>query len=391
MPRKTRKKLARIRNAEMARHALNPLGARAPVADPGHIDAGRGQDSSREEIDPELASFCQRFNLEPQVQDFESDEDGDDADGPEIAEQSELEHFSAVLRHAQQVAIQLEREREISRKHKTPRQYTGNSQKTLYRRKKTKLQLAEKGFLGIFEYLDRHSQRANNRATSPGMTAMTMAVAGVTAANTTAAGATVAADMAAANTTTASSTAANTTPASTTAVNMATANTTATDTTATVAAASTTAASTTAANTMTPTGATAAGVAAANTTAAKATVANATAANTTAPSTMTANTVAASIMAADVTAANTMPVVGATAIGVGPWPVDMDGVEVVTINKEGLEAATGEEEEEMGSDASLEIIERSVEGLPDNKEEVSDNRRRRFGGSDRGGGGGDGQ
>ncbi|KAH9019768.1 hypothetical protein EDB85DRAFT_1896493 [Lactarius pseudohatsudake] len=239
MPRKTRKKLARIRNAEMARHALNPLGARAPVADPGHIDAGRGQDSSREEIDPELASFCQRFNLEPQVQDFESDEDGDDADGPEIAEQSELEHFSAVLRHAQQVAIQLEREREISRKRKTPRQYTGNSQsqKTLYRRKKTKLQLAEKGFLGIFEYLDRHSQRANNRATSPGMTAMTTAVAGVTAANATAADATVAADMAAANTTTASSTAANTTPASTTAVNMATANTTATDTTATVAAA----------------------------------------------------------------------------------------------------------------------------------------------------------
>ncbi|KAH8988432.1 hypothetical protein EDB86DRAFT_3081546 [Lactarius hatsudake] len=97
MPRKTRKKLACIRNAEMARHALHPLGARTPVAEPGHIEAGRGQDSSREDIDPELASFCQRFNLEPQVQDFESNEDGDDADGPEIAEQSELEHFSAVL------------------------------------------------------------------------------------------------------------------------------------------------------------------------------------------------------------------------------------------------------------------------------------------------------
>ncbi|KAH9019297.1 hypothetical protein EDB83DRAFT_162376 [Lactarius deliciosus] len=318
----------------MARHALNPLGARAPVADPGgHIEAGRGQDLSREDIDPELASFCQRFNLEPQVQDFESDEDGDDADGPEIAKQSELEHFSAVLRHAQQVAIQLEKEREISRKRKTPRQYTGNSQKTLYRRKKTKLQLAEKGFLGIFEYLDHHSQRANNGATSPGVTAMTTAVAGITAANATAA------DMAAANTTSASSTAANTTPASTTV------------------------ASTTAANTMTPTGATAAGVAAANTTAAKATVANVTAANTTAPSTMAvntlANTVAASTMAADVTAANTMPVVGPTAIRVGPWPVDMDDVEVVTIDEEGLEVATEVEEEvqEMGSDASLEIIE----------------------------------
>ncbi|KAH9007401.1 hypothetical protein EDB84DRAFT_1603680, partial [Lactarius hengduanensis] len=367
MPRKTRKKLARIRNAEMARHALNPLGARAPVADPGHIDAGRGQDSSREEIDPELASFCQRFNLEPQVQDFESDEDGDNADGPEIAEHSSTRPAGCYPAG--------KRERDFEEAQNSEAIHRKLTEDVIPA-KEDKLQLAEKGFLGIFEYLDRHSQRANNRATSPGMTAMTTAVAGVTAANTTAAGATVAADMAAANTTTASSTAANTTPASTTAVNMATANTTATVAAAVnETAASTTAASTTAANTMTPTGATAAGVAAANTTAAKATVVNATAANTTAPSTMAANTVAASIMAADVTAANTMPVVGATAIGVGPWPVDMDGVEVVTIDEEGLEAATGEEEEEeeeeeeMGSDASLEIIERSVEGLPDNKEE----------------------
>ncbi|KAH9053760.1 hypothetical protein EDB87DRAFT_1704770 [Lactarius vividus] len=300
MPRKSRKQLAHIRNAEIARHALNPLGARAPVADAGHIEAGRGQDSSREDIDPELTSFCQRFNLEPQVQDFESDEDGDDTDGPEIAEQSELEHFSAVLRHAQQVAIQLEREREVSRKRRTPRQYTGNSQKTLYRRKKTKLQLAEKGFLGIFEYLDHHSQRANNRAMSPGVTAMTTVVADVTVANTMAAGATAAADTATTNTTTASSTAANTTPASTTTANTVTVNTMATDTTATDAAAmNKTAASTMAANRMTPTGATAAGVAAANTTATKATVVNATAANTIAPSTMAANMVATSIMAVD--------------------------------------------------------------------------------------------
>ncbi|KAH9005449.1 hypothetical protein EDB86DRAFT_3071149 [Lactarius hatsudake] len=197
---------------------------------------------------------------------------------------------------------------------------------------------------------------------------MTMAVVGITAANMMVAGATVA-DMAAANTTTASSTAANTTPTSTTAVNMGTANTTATDTMATDAAAmnetvaSTTVASMTAANTMTPTGATAVGMAAVNTTAAKATAANATAANTTAPSTMAANTlvnmVAASIMAADVMAANTMLVVGATTIGVGLWPMDMDDVEVVTIDEEGLEVAT-----EVG---------RSIKALPDNKEEVSDN------------------
>ncbi|KAH9038883.1 hypothetical protein EDB85DRAFT_1887649 [Lactarius pseudohatsudake] len=106
MPQKTCKKLAHIRNAEMACHALNPLGPRAPVADPGHIEAGRGQDSSREDIDPKLASFCQRFNLEPQVQDFESDEDG-----PEITKQSELEHFSTVLTPSRLLSSWKKRER----------------------------------------------------------------------------------------------------------------------------------------------------------------------------------------------------------------------------------------------------------------------------------------
>jgi hypothetical protein len=74
----------------------------------------------------------------------------------EIAEQSELEHFSAVLQRAQKIAIQLEKDKDKlrTRKCKTPRQYTGNSLKTKYRHKKARLQLAEKGFIGVFEYLD---------------------------------------------------------------------------------------------------------------------------------------------------------------------------------------------------------------------------------------------
>jgi hypothetical protein len=57
-----------------------------------------------------------------------------------------------------------------TRKRKTPRQYTGNSLKTKYRHKKARLQLAEKGFIGVFEYLDLQKQAAakntRNGATS---------------------------------------------------------------------------------------------------------------------------------------------------------------------------------------------------------------------------------
>ena len=237
MPRKSRKKQAHARNAEVARRALHPWGARPPVAESGHINGeqlhhSRGEDSltwwtgisqhSREDLDPELASFCQRFNLEPRVQDFENDGDRDDAhgseglnntdhdpsDGPEITEQSELDHFSAILQHAQKLAIQLEKEKEKSRKRKTPRHYTGNSLKTSYRRKKAKLQLAEKGFLGVFEYLGLQKQTG---ATS--VTATSVTEASVTAANATAVSATVVSMVAVASATMASAMAAVSTAA----------------------------------------------------------------------------------------------------------------------------------------------------------------------------------
>ncbi|KAI9452700.1 hypothetical protein BJY52DRAFT_1225997 [Lactarius psammicola] len=117
MPRKPRITQARTCRAEMARLALHPLGTKPPVAGFSHIEA---ETDSSEDLDPELASFCQKFDLEPQVQDFESDTDGDDTPGSdadhdpsnesEIAEQSELEHFSAVLQRTQQITIWLEKE-----------------------------------------------------------------------------------------------------------------------------------------------------------------------------------------------------------------------------------------------------------------------------------------
>ena len=73
---------------------------------------GTSQFSSEDELDPDLASFCQRFNLDPQVPDFEDgDEDLDLSDELEIVEQLELDYFCAVLQCAQQVAIEQEREK----------------------------------------------------------------------------------------------------------------------------------------------------------------------------------------------------------------------------------------------------------------------------------------
>ena len=53
-----------------------------------------------------------------------------------------------------------------SRKRKTPKQYTGNSLKTLSRQKRAKTQLAEKGFLGVFEFLDLQKQTAAEKASN---------------------------------------------------------------------------------------------------------------------------------------------------------------------------------------------------------------------------------
>ena len=131
----------------------------------------RSHSHNGQELDPELANFCRRFNLDPQVPDFEDDTPGTegldaDLDGPDITKQSDLDRFSAVLHCAQQVAIQLEIEKLESRKRKTPRQYTGNSLRTLQRHKRSRLQLAEKGYHGVFDYIDLQKHRTAARASN---------------------------------------------------------------------------------------------------------------------------------------------------------------------------------------------------------------------------------
>ncbi|KAH9048706.1 hypothetical protein EDB84DRAFT_1434116 [Lactarius hengduanensis] len=240
-------------------------------------------------------------------QDFE-DEDGDDAhngfgnsesdrdpsDGPEISGQLELDHFSAVLRHAQQIAIKLEKENERSRKCKTLRHYTGNSLKTSYQHKKTKVQLAEKGFLGVFEYLDLQKQ---TRATS--VTAASITEVSVLAANT------MGASMAAANAMMATAMAASPSTAS-----------------ATAASPSTTAASTAAASVM------AAHATTRNATASSAMAMSTTATNALAPNTTITTVSAATTMgaAATVVIAPNVPTAFDAALGASDMVTDVETV-----------------------------------------------------------------
>ncbi|KAH9038697.1 hypothetical protein EDB85DRAFT_1887750 [Lactarius pseudohatsudake] len=457
MPRKSWIKLAQTRRAEIARHVLHPSDARPPVARSSRTQTGEPQShqsrgngtltrwaGSTDDLDPELASFCQRFDLEPQVQDFESDGDGDDApgpdtdhdpsDGPEISEQSELEHFSAVLQHAQQIAVQLEEEKERSRKRKTPKYYNGKSLRTSYRHKKARLQLAEKGFIGVFEYIDLQNHTGAKRgsngasdltqkpsakerplpeeeeesspedgameadtsaaaATSAGMTATSAASTSVTAAST------APTRMTATSTMPARVTAASTTPASTTPTSVTTASVMPTNVTAasaTPASASVTALSMTAAST----------------TAARMTLASATPTNVTAPSTIPASAMPTSVTAASATLApasamtTSVTAPGATAPNVvatimtslnaaAPNTAGMNvdvAVEAMEVEVE-VEAATFDAAEDravevvkshpngpqddnwrvskgVGDDASLKIVERSVEV---SSEDVSDN------------------
>ena len=115
------------------------------------------------DLDPEFEDFCNRFDLSPCVEELSEDEtnpgvnqdvEDDLSDGPEIVTQTELDRFSAALQEAQQAAIEAERERERMRKRKTPKTYTGNSKKTLYRHRMAKQKLESKGFYGIAEYLE---------------------------------------------------------------------------------------------------------------------------------------------------------------------------------------------------------------------------------------------
>jgi hypothetical protein len=83
------------------------------------------------DLDPDLDDFCNRFDLDPAVENVSEEDDKRDqedlSDEPEICTQTELDLFSSALREAQQVAIEAE---QCARKQKTPKTYTGGSKKT---------------------------------------------------------------------------------------------------------------------------------------------------------------------------------------------------------------------------------------------------------------------
>lgn len=70
-------------------------------------------------------------------------------DGFEIVEISALDHFSTILREAQRVATKAEEEK----LRKCPHWYSGNSKRTLKRRKKVREDLAKQGYLSVFDFI----------------------------------------------------------------------------------------------------------------------------------------------------------------------------------------------------------------------------------------------
>ena len=107
-------------------------------------------------LDPEILDFCAHQNIVPSVDEASSGSESDsleDEDSEclgtfeEIAKQSELNKFSAILKEAQWVALATE--------HAKPsrRPYMGHSQLTQQHRKKLRTRLASQGFLPIDQFL----------------------------------------------------------------------------------------------------------------------------------------------------------------------------------------------------------------------------------------------
>jgi hypothetical protein len=82
-------------------------------------------------------------------------------DGLEIVEQSALDHFMAVLQNAQKIAVEAEKNQ--PRKRRKSQKHDGKSKRTLQRRRKCKKDLAEKGFLSVFEFKE-HVDKAKKKS-----------------------------------------------------------------------------------------------------------------------------------------------------------------------------------------------------------------------------------
>ena len=83
----------------------------------------------------------------------------DPCSGLEIVEQSKLDHFNAILKEAQRVAVKAEREKSRKR----PKTYDGKSKRTLKRHKKHREDLARQGYLPVFDFIARMKEMSNQR------------------------------------------------------------------------------------------------------------------------------------------------------------------------------------------------------------------------------------
>ena len=78
-------------------------------------------------------------------------------DGPEIVEQSELDHFNTILQKAQRIAA------EAGKSQKRPKKYNGKSERTLKRHKRYQEELAKQGYLPVFEFIACSKEKARKR------------------------------------------------------------------------------------------------------------------------------------------------------------------------------------------------------------------------------------
>ncbi len=85
------------------------------------------------------------------IDDHELDQSTDEELDDDIIEESALVWFNAILKKAQQVSAQAERERRKTCK--WPRTYNSKSKRTLKRHKQFKDNLEQKGFLSVFNFI----------------------------------------------------------------------------------------------------------------------------------------------------------------------------------------------------------------------------------------------
>lgn len=88
--------------------------------------------------------------LQPKLEDSEDD--------LEIVEQSELDHFIAVLQNAQIIAAKAERE---WKPEKHPNKFEGKSKRTQRQHKKHQEDLMKQGYLLVFDFITHTKEKAS--------------------------------------------------------------------------------------------------------------------------------------------------------------------------------------------------------------------------------------